>query len=74
MTITSRSTGQPCAYVANYDSGKMVSLRASAGNQGTCIVAEEMFSDATARRQSMKPNEEASRVEDVVIRYAVHRS
>lgn len=73
MTITSRTEGLPCAYQAKYDGCKMINVKSSAGNQGTCITAEDMFYDAPSRRQSLKPHEEASKVEDIITRYAVHR-
>ncbi|EPB71511.1 DNA mismatch repair protein [Ancylostoma ceylanicum] len=43
VTITSKPAGQQCAYQAKYIDGKSESIKASAGLDGTCIAAEDLF-------------------------------
>ncbi|KJH45878.1 DNA mismatch repair protein [Dictyocaulus viviparus] len=52
----------------------MESMRASAGLDGTCISAEELFHNCPVRRKSFRNHsDETNKVADVIMRYAVHR-
>ncbi|EYC20425.1 hypothetical protein Y032_0022g617 [Ancylostoma ceylanicum] len=74
VTITSKPAGQQCAYQAKYIDGKSESIKASAGLDGTCIAAEDLFYNCPNRKKAFKNHaDEANKVTDVVMRYAVHR-
>lgn len=47
----------------------------TAGNQGTQIIAEDLFYNVPQRKQALKqPNEEFQKIVDVVGKYAVHNA
>ncbi|RCN41680.1 ATPase/histidine kinase/DNA gyrase B/HSP90 domain protein [Ancylostoma caninum] len=74
VTITSKPAGQQCAYQAKYIDGKPESIKASAGLNGTCIAAEDLFYNCPNRKKAFRHHaDEANKVTDVVMRYAVHR-
>ncbi|KAL6726995.1 hypothetical protein Aduo_008914 [Ancylostoma duodenale] len=74
VTITSKPAGQQCAYQAKYIDGKPESIKASAGLDGTCIAAEDLFYNCPNRKKAFRHHaDEANKVTDVVMRYAVHR-
>ncbi|CAJ0597787.1 unnamed protein product [Cylicocyclus nassatus] len=74
VTITSKPADQQCAYQAKYIDGKPESIKASAGLNGTCIAAEDLFYNCPNRRKAFRNYaDEANRIADVVMRYAVHR-
>ncbi|ETN78447.1 DNA mismatch repair protein [Necator americanus] len=74
VTITSKPAGQHCAFQAKYIDGKAESVKASAGLEGTCVTAEDLFYNCQNRKKSFRNYaDEANRVVDVVMRYAVHR-
>ncbi|WKY01113.1 hypothetical protein Q1695_015260 [Nippostrongylus brasiliensis] len=74
VTITSKTASQQCAYQAKYIDGKAESIKASAGLNGTCIAAEDLFYNCPNRKKAFRNHsEETSRVADIITRYAVHR-
>lgn len=79
VTITSRKADSSVAYRLNYEEGLPVGKdgfsnqpRAVAGNIGTQILVEDMFYSIPLRKKSMSPNEEYSKILDVVTRYSLH--
>ncbi|VDM69289.1 unnamed protein product [Strongylus vulgaris] len=74
VTITSKPADQQCAYQAKYIDGKPESIKASAGLNGTCIAAEDLFYNCPNRKKAFRNYaDEANRIAEVVVRYAVHR-
>ncbi|KAM3862566.1 DNA mismatch repair protein Mlh1 [Diretmus argenteus] len=76
VTITTKTADAKCAYRANYSDGKLKGPpKPCAGNQGTQILAEDLFYNVSTRRKALKsPSEEYSRIVEVVSRYAIHNS
>ncbi|KAI1716274.1 histidine kinase-, DNA gyrase b-, and HSP90-like ATPase domain-containing protein [Ditylenchus destructor] len=75
LSIISRTASDNYAHRANFADGQIIdgSLRNSAGQIGTSITAEDLFYNAVARKNALKyPNEEANRIADVVVKYAIH--
>ncbi|XGW16651.1 hypothetical protein V3C99_001810 [Haemonchus contortus] len=77
VTITSKTADQQCAFQARYKGitdGKPELIKASAGLDGTCIVAEDLFYNCPNRKKAFRNYaDETSRIADVIMRYAVHR-
>ncbi|CAD6187799.1 unnamed protein product [Caenorhabditis auriculariae] len=74
VAIVSKPKDQECAYSGQYSDGKMTSSKPSAGRNGTCVSATDMFYNIPSRKKSMtNSTEESSRVSDVIIRFAIHR-
>ena len=81
VTITSMTSGSPCAYRACYADGHLapaqtgdadVAPKPCAGTRGTIIVAEDMFYNVPARRNAMKgPGEEYGKLLPIVQAYAL---
>ncbi|CAN9500004.1 unnamed protein product [Ophioblennius macclurei] len=76
VTITTKTADAKCAYRANYSDGKLKGPpKPCAGNQGTQILAEDLFYNVSTRRKALKsPSDEYSRIVEVVSRYAIHNS
>lgn len=85
LSITTKTAQSQLAYNAHYADGRLVSAkpgqlpaepRPCAGNNGTLIVAEDLFYNVPTRRKALinNPNEEYNRVLDVCSRYAVHNA
>ncbi|KAJ8014348.1 hypothetical protein DPEC_G00039300 [Dallia pectoralis] len=76
VTITTKTADAKCAYRATYCDGKLKTQpKPCAGNQGTQIIAEDLFYNVCTRRKALKnPSEEYSRIVEVVSRYAIHNS
>ncbi|VDM95082.1 unnamed protein product [Thelazia callipaeda] len=74
VTIISKTSDSPCAYIARYSDGKLQGdIRASAGLDGTLVTAEDLFYNCPSRRRALKyPADEMNRIADIVIRYAIH--
>ncbi|XP_039295912.1 DNA mismatch repair protein Mlh1 isoform X1 [Nilaparvata lugens] len=74
LTITTKTSNDQCAYKAMYEDGRLKAPpKPCAGNQGTQILAEDLFYNVSTRRKALKnPSEEHSRIADVVSRYAIH--
>lgn len=85
VTIISKTKQDKCAHKASYrgiyiinifsilDGEMFTGLTNSAGLFGTIIIAEQLFYNCLSRRQSMKyPNEEANRIADLIVKYAIH--
>ncbi|XP_058506732.1 DNA mismatch repair protein Mlh1 [Solea solea] len=76
VTITTKTADAKCAYRGCYSDGKLKgALKPCAGNQGTQILAEDLFYNVSTRRKALKsPSDEYSRIVEVVSRYAIHNS
>ncbi|XP_061140917.1 DNA mismatch repair protein Mlh1 isoform X3 [Syngnathus typhle] len=76
VTITSKTADAKCAYRGTYSDGKLKGpSKPCAGNQGTQILAEDLFYNVSTRRKALKsPSDEYSRIVEVVSRYAIHNS
>ncbi|KAL0964219.1 hypothetical protein UPYG_G00321000 [Umbra pygmaea] len=76
VTITTKTADAKCAFRATYCDGKLKTQpKPCAGNQGTQIIAEDLFYNVSTRRKALKsPSEEYSRIVEVVSRYAIHNS
>ncbi|KAI5711781.1 hypothetical protein M8J76_014772 [Diaphorina citri] len=74
LTIITKTKTSPCAYRASYIDSKLKDpIKPCAGNQGTQIIAEDLFYNIPTRRKALKqPSEEYNKIADVVSRYAVH--
>ena len=61
---------------ATYEDGRLKDdIKSCAGNQGTLITVEDMFYNMPQRKQQFKsPNEEFSRIMDVVSKYSIHNA
>ena len=73
MTKTANSQ---CAYKASYSDGKLIenTLKpCAAASKGTQISAEDLFYNSVIRRNALRSsNEEFSKIQEVVSRYAIH--
>ncbi|XP_077352149.1 DNA mismatch repair protein Mlh1 isoform X2 [Festucalex cinctus] len=76
VTITTKTADAKCAYRGTYSDGKLKGPpKPCAGNQGTQILAEDLFYNVSTRRKALKsPSDEYSRIVEVVSRYAIHNS
>ncbi|XP_061692220.1 DNA mismatch repair protein Mlh1 isoform X2 [Syngnathoides biaculeatus] len=76
VTITTKTVDGKCAYRGSYSDGKLKGpLKPCAGNQGTQILAEDLFYNVSTRRKALKsPSDEYARIVEVVSRYAIHNS
>ncbi|XP_061644881.1 DNA mismatch repair protein Mlh1 isoform X1 [Phyllopteryx taeniolatus] len=76
VTITTKTADAKCAYRGNYSDGKLKGPpKPCAGNQGTQILAEDLFYNVSTRRKALKsPSDEYARIVEVVSRYAIHNS
>ncbi|XP_019737644.1 DNA mismatch repair protein Mlh1 [Hippocampus comes] len=76
VTITTKTVDAKCAYRGAYSDGKLKGPpKPCAGNQGTQILAEDLFYNVSTRRKALKnPSDEYSRIVEVVSRYAIHNS
>ncbi|XP_055535838.1 DNA mismatch repair protein Mlh1 [Wyeomyia smithii] len=74
LTITTKTRHEKCGYKASYEDGKLKGqIKPCAGNQGTQILAEDLFYNVPLRKQALKaPNEEFQKISDVVSKYAIH--
>ncbi|CAE7938426.1 Mlh1, partial [Symbiodinium sp. KB8] len=74
VTVTTMTSGDDCARVAQYSESKMQGpARPCAGTRGTTIVVEDMFYNNPTRRQALsKESIEHAKVLEVVQRYAIH--
>uniref|UniRef100_A0A8D8LJJ9 DNA mismatch repair protein Mlh1 n=1 Tax=Cacopsylla melanoneura TaxID=428564 RepID=A0A8D8LJJ9_9HEMI len=74
LTIITKTKTSPCAYRGSYIDSKLKDpIKACAGNQGTQIIAEDLFYNIPTRRKALKsPSEEYHKIAEVVSRYAVH--
>ncbi|CEP07599.1 hypothetical protein [Parasitella parasitica] len=83
VMITTKIADSPCAYKALYSDGKLIPAKpgqsadpkACAGNNGTQIIAEDLFYNVPTRKKAFKSiSEEYNRILDIVSRYAIHNS
>uniref|UniRef100_UPI00358E3AA8 DNA mismatch repair protein Mlh1 isoform X2 n=1 Tax=Myxine glutinosa TaxID=7769 RepID=UPI00358E3AA8 len=76
VTITTKTADSKCAYRACYSDGKLKGPpKPCAGNQGTQIMAEDLFYNVATRRKALRSgSEEHSKIVEVVSRYAIHNS
>jgi DNA mismatch repair ATPase MutL len=88
VTITSRRSGEKCAYKMNFRDGvpdnvngavgQEVEPKPCAGKDGTTIQVQDLFYNVPSRRKAMEgrrnEREEYDRILSVVQRYAVHES
>ncbi|KAI7880900.1 DNA mismatch repair protein Mlh1 [Lichtheimia hyalospora FSU 10163] len=76
VTITTKTRDSQAAFKATYTDGEMNGEpRPCAGNDGTQIMAEDLFYDMPTRLRSFRsPSDEYNRILDVVGRYAIHNS
>ncbi|EJW82919.1 DNA mismatch repair protein MutL containing protein [Wuchereria bancrofti] len=74
VTIISKTSDSPCAYVGRYTDSKLQGdIKPSAGLDGTSVTAEDLFYNCPSRRRSLKyPADEMNRIADIVVRYAIH--
>ncbi|CAL8085839.1 unnamed protein product [Calicophoron daubneyi] len=74
LTVTTRTAQQNCAYRLSYRSGCPTGKPTPcAGNQGTSIMAEDLFYNTPLRKAVLRsPREEFARVAEVVSQYAIH--
>ncbi|CAE6931966.1 Mlh1 [Symbiodinium sp. CCMP2592] len=74
VTVTTMTSGDDCARVAQYSESQMQGpARPCAGTRGTTIVVEDMFYNNPTRRQALsKETIEHAKVLEVVQRYAIH--
>ncbi|CAB3401762.1 unnamed protein product [Caenorhabditis bovis] len=75
VNIVSKQADSACAYQANFVDGKMMApTKPSAGKNGTCVTATDLFYNLPQRRNKMAThNEEAKMVFDTIMRFAIHR-
>ncbi|CAB3364186.1 Hypothetical predicted protein [Cloeon dipterum] len=75
VTITTKTADAKCAYRATYVDGKIQGQpKPCAANQGTKILVEDLFYNCKTRREALKPNEEFSRICDLVGKYSIQNS
>ncbi|KAJ2005929.1 DNA mismatch repair protein [Coemansia thaxteri] len=83
LSITTKQADSECAYKANYADGKIVPAKPGgtcepepcAGNDGTILVAEDLFYSIPSRKTALKnTREEYNRIFEVASRYAIHNS
>lgn len=72
VTVTTMTSQDTCASVAQYSEGKMISVRPCAGTRGTTLVVENLFFNNPTRKQSLREAMEHSKVLEVIQRYSVH--
>uniref|UniRef100_A0A8D8LTQ8 DNA mismatch repair protein Mlh1 n=1 Tax=Cacopsylla melanoneura TaxID=428564 RepID=A0A8D8LTQ8_9HEMI len=70
LTIITKTKTSPCAYRGSYIDSKLKDpIKACAGNQGTQIIAEDLFYNIPTRRKALKsPSEEYHKIAEVVSR------
>lgn len=80
LSVTTRTKNSDCAWRAVYSDGKLIppkpggsaEPKAVAGRQGTQITVEDLFYNVPNRRRAFRnPNEEYTKVLDMVGRYAI---
>lgn len=72
LSMLSRSEKEPAAWLIECEGGRIVSQKASAGNRGTTVTAEDLFANVPARRKFLKAEmTEARKVADEVISQAM---
>ncbi|KAJ2742765.1 DNA mismatch repair protein [Coemansia sp. BCRC 34301] len=83
LSITTKQADSECAYKANYSDGKLVPAKPGgscepepcAGNNGTILVAEDLFYNIPSRKNALKNSrDEYNRIFEVASRYAVHNA
>ncbi|KAJ3554935.1 hypothetical protein NM688_g2846 [Phlebia brevispora] len=80
LSVITKTKADECAWKATYEDGVLISKDGSpaapkpcAGNDGTTIMAENLFYNTPARLSALRSSsEEYSRILDVVTKYAVH--
>lgn len=76
LSILTKTANSPCAYKASYSDGKLIenTLKpCAAASKGTQISAEDLFYNSLIRRNALRSsNEEFSKIQEVVSRYAIH--
>lgn len=74
LSVTTKTNDEQCAYKVSYNEGKMVDKpKPVAGKNGTSIHVEDLFYNIPSRLRALKtPNEEFTRILDVVGRYGIH--
>ncbi|KAJ2460735.1 DNA mismatch repair protein [Coemansia sp. RSA 2424] len=83
LSITTKQADSECAYKANYSDGKLVPAKPGgscapepcAGNNGTILVAEDLFYNIPSRKSALKNSrDEYNRIFEVASRYAIHNA
>ncbi|KAJ2787504.1 DNA mismatch repair protein [Coemansia linderi] len=83
LSITTKQADSECAYKANYADGKLVPAKPGgscepepcAGNNGTILVAEDLFYNIPSRKSALKNSrDEYNRIFEVASRYAIHNA
>ncbi|KAJ2810191.1 DNA mismatch repair protein, partial [Coemansia furcata] len=83
LSITTKQADSECAYKANYADGKLVPAKPGgscepepcAGNNGTILVAEDLFYNIPSRKNALKNSrDEYNRIFEVASRYAIHNA
>ncbi|KAJ2893125.1 DNA mismatch repair protein, partial [Coemansia aciculifera] len=81
LSITTKQADSECAYKASYSDGKLVPAKPGgscepepcAGNNGTILVAEDLFYNIPSRKSALKNSrDEYNRIFEVASRYAIH--
>lgn len=75
VNIVSKRPDATCAYQGNFLDGKLIApTKPSAGKNGTCITATDLFYNLPTRRNKMTTHgEEAKMVYDTLLKFAIHR-
>lgn len=74
LTVTTKTSGDKCAWKVSYAEGKMLGEpKPVAGKTGTVILVEDLFYNMPSRLRTLRsPSEEYAKIVDVIGRYAVH--
>lgn len=74
LSVTTKTAEDACAWKVSYNEGAMIDKpKPIAGKDGTTILVEDLFYNIPSRLRSLKsPNEEYTRILDVVGRYGIH--
>ena len=74
LSIKTKVESRPCAYLAEYADGRLVSPpKPLAGNPGTTITLQDLFYNVPPRLKALRkyPQEEYARILDVAQKYAI---
>ncbi|KAL3234847.1 DNA mismatch repair protein MLH1 [Nakaseomyces bracarensis] len=74
LSVTTKTADEQCAWKVGYKEGEMLeNPKPIAGKDGTTILVEDLFYNIPSRLRALRsPNEEYTRILDVVGRYGIH--
>lgn len=78
LNVVTKTKDSSCAWKANYLDGEVVDgcengIKPVAGKDGTVLVVEDLFYNVPSRLRALRsPNEEYSKIVDVVSKYSIH--